>query len=103
MLQYYVIFCQKRHITGVSELLSVCSEFSFHSYIEKLSLFGYQKKLIKMIKSYYISKNMWKAKMEDPILPRRPSAEETKRIKDGENYVKKNNYTNSRTSRYSSG
>lgn len=34
-----------------------------------------------MIKSYCISKEMWKAKMEDPILPRRPSAEEMKRIK----------------------
>lgn len=39
------------------------------------------KKLIKMVKSYYVSKEMWKAKMADPILPRRPSAEELKRIK----------------------
>lgn len=38
-------------------------------------------KIIKVIKSYYISKEMWKAKMEDPILPRRPSAEEMKKIK----------------------
>ena len=40
------------------------------------------KKMIKAIKSYFVSKDIWKAKMDDPVLPRRPSEDEMRRIKE---------------------
>lgn len=39
------------------------------------------KKIIKMIKLYLLSKDIWEAKMEDPILPRRPSPLEMESLK----------------------
>ena len=39
------------------------------------------KKVFKMIQLYLLSKDMWKAKMEDPILPRRPSTSEMEDLK----------------------
>lgn len=38
-------------------------------------------KIMKIIRMYFISKDIWKAKMEDPILPRRPSPVEMEKLK----------------------
>ena len=39
------------------------------------------RKMLKMIRLYFIAKDMWEAKMADPILPRRPSPVEMEKLK----------------------